>query len=127
MLKSLLLTVMLANLDSGYQPASLPSACTLPAGAIAGARPNSITATMALFEATDAKDSSMAREKLIVAMLREQRVWVTETDQMVFLLDVPGKSRRSDEIIKVRTMPDADPVSSATSKVLYVFVGQLVC
>jgi len=127
MLKSLLLTAMLVNPDPGYQAASLPSACTLPSGAIAGAGPNSITATMALFGATDAKVSTMAREKQIMAMIREQRIWVTETDQTVFLLDVPDKSRRSDEIIKVRTMPDTDPVSTAIGKVLYVFVGQLVC
>lgn len=80
MLKSLLLTAMLVNPGPGYQSASLPSACTLPAGAIAGAGPNSITAIMALFNTYEAKDSPTVNEKLIVDMIQEQRVWVTIED-----------------------------------------------
>lgn len=124
MLKSLIMTAMLVNPDPAYELISLPNACKLVAGAIAGAGPNSINAAAALLQS---KDSSGTREKQIVAMIREQRVWITETEQTVFLLDVPSNSREPGEIIKVRSNPEVEPHATSTGKVFYVFVGQLVC
>ncbi|AJD54333.1 hypothetical protein SAMN02744133_10854 [Thalassospira xiamenensis M-5 = DSM 17429] len=124
MLKSLIMTAMLVNPDPAYKLISLPNACKLVAGAIAGAGPNSINAAAALFQS---KDSSGSREKQIIAMIREQRVWITETEQTVFLLDVPSNSHELDEIIKVRSKPEVEPLATSTGKVFYVFVGQLVC